>query len=145
MKQKNNIIYLDKAWPPYLDEAPKIGMCKLCGIKPSDMEMKVEFSNGWQYRYGICSICNINSKSLHHPSIPDGESDKKDQLILKWTEYAGRHDEIARRADEGEEGYNQKHKDLLIKIEDVTKEMYDEGMTLDEVSDIFSDHFNRKD
>ena len=48
-------------------------------------------------------------------------------------------------ADEGEEGYNQKHKDLLIKIEDVTKEMYDEGMTLDEVSDIFSDHFSRKD
>jgi len=139
MKQKNNIIYLDKAWPPYLDEAPKIGMCKLCGIKPSDMEMKVEFSNGWQYRYGICSICNINSKSLYHPSV------KKDQLILKWTEYAGRHDEIAKRADKGEEGYNQKHKDLLIKIENVTKEMYDEGMTLDEVSDIFSDHFNRKD
>ena len=139
MKQKNNIIYLDKAWPPYLDEAPKIGMCKLCGIKPAEIDIKVEFSNGWQYTYPICTPCNINSKSLYHPSV------KKDQLILKWTEYANRHDEIAKRADEGEEGYNQKHKDLLIKIEDVTKEMYDEGMTLDEVSDIFSDHFNRKD
>tara|TARA_R100001086_G_C11632668_1_gene202143 strand:- start:41 stop:460 length:420 start_codon:yes stop_codon:yes gene_type:complete len=139
MKQKNNVIYLDKAWPPYLDEAPKIGMCKLCGIKPAEMDVKVEFSNGWQYTYPICTPCNINSKSLYHPSV------KKDQLILKWTEYANRHDEIAKRADEGEEGYNQKHKDLLIKIEDVTKEMYDEGMTLDEVSDIFSDHFSRKD
>jgi len=145
MKQKDNIIYLDKPWPPYLDKAAKVGMCKLCGTKPAEMDIKVEFSHGWQYTYEICILCNINSKSSYHPSLPDKEPEKKDQLILQWKEYAARHDEIARKADEGEEGYHQKHKDLLVKIANVTREMYDEGMTLDEVSDVFSDHFNRKD